>query len=121
MTPPDDPPDLEKAEPLPPEPLPDPESTLPHPPDSTMSDSSRSSSSKHPLKSKTVWGLLAFALGAVATMLGWPEGSFAFLADGLQMADVGAILAVLGYAWKEYGKRAATSALTTFSGDDRTS
>ena len=74
---------------------------------------------KHPLQSKTIWGLITMLLGTVAAGLGWPDGSFEFLADGLQLVDVGAIISLIGFLWSQYGLRAAKAQLTTVSGKHR--
>ena len=74
---------------------------------------------KHPLQSKTVWGLIAMLLGTVAAGLGWPEGTFQFLADGLQLVDIGAIISLVGFLWSQYGLRAAKAQLTTVGGKER--
>lgn len=77
------------------------------------------STDKHPLKSKTVWGLLTTLLGAIALALGWPSDSFQFLADGLQLADVGAIITLVGFLWSQYGQRVAKQGLTHWTGSER--
>ena len=74
---------------------------------------------KHPIKSKTVWGIVAWVLGALGVAFGLPDDTFAFLADGIQLVDIGAIIAILGIAWKQYGQRVAKAALTTVFGNER--
>ena len=77
------------------------------------------SQEKSLFKSKTVWGLIATLLGGVCMALGWPADSFEFLSDGWQLADIGAVIAFVGFLWSQYGQRVAKAALRTVTGRER--
>lgn len=72
--------------------------------------------SKPAVKSKTVWGLVTAILGAVLVALGI-DADPAFLSDGFQASEdlvamIGLVLAIIGYALKEFGHRAAEGAIS---------
>ncbi len=73
---------------------------------------------KPAVKSKTVQGAMGEAAGLVLASIGIAE-SPAFIFDGWQpqedmTAAVGFGIAVAGYVWRQYGKRAAQQAVSGF-------
>lgn len=69
---------------------------------------------KPAVKSKTVWGLVAMAAGALLTGVGLGDGDITFLSDGIQPADLGPALLFAGYIIKELGVRTAKAQIKGF-------
>lgn len=94
---------MNKIKPLPLDPL----STVPEIPDKLGMPS------KPLLASKTVWGVIMVLIGALLAAFGY-AGDLAWMQDGIQVHEIGMLVALLGWALSKIGQRKATTMITGF-------